>query len=348
MSASLLGSLTPVGNLIGPIGQEVRDSEEVDATLFPEKSGGASIDTTRGLIVFSRGKERGCAFFAPDGSGGYLTAGMATEEDSGTAHYPRTQITTMKLGDYAAAITFANSPNPATDDFLVYLSPNYSDSTLYSSPKYSIASFTNQVDIGDRCLGMNIYPDGDATEESFWLVRDADTGFWEYSVSFQGGTVLDSGSGVIVNGGPAYTHLNEILPEGTVERCLYYHDAGPRPPNYSYVSIYSDQSWSTYRFADSAIASSAEAGPTLLSGITRRVDALLTTGRLLSVQDQIGTVYNADGKELTHFTLGNLKYCFEAYDGATAKVYFSQLLIMNGRMHFRIYSIPTSQLEALK
>jgi hypothetical protein len=344
-SAHILDFLTPVGNLVGPIGGEIWETDIVQAKFMPEKSSTA-IDATRGLVLFSRGTEKTIFFFRPNGTGGYSMAGFGVPgELTQDTTYPQMQLTTIKTGDYAMILRLAVSPTPSVSDVISIIYPDYTTTnTMASFGPYAIgSSITGFASDSDRCLGASIYPATSASELLYWLVRDAAGSFWELSSTVQGGSppTISGGTSLNLTG----WNLSSFLPAGTVERCLYYHDGDPsRPPNYSYANIHSDTAgWATWKFTDPGTTA-----PLQLTGITRRIDALLTTGSLFSTQDQIGTVYSADGVELTHFALGNLEFCFEAYDGTVAKVYFSQLLIMDRRMNFRVYSIPTSELDTVK
>jgi hypothetical protein len=78
-----------------------------------------------------------------------------------------------------------------------------------------------------------------------------------------------------------------------------------------------------------------------------RLDALLSTGQLLSTEDGTGRLFDRDGNQLALFPLGTLAYVGEEYVGGVARCYFSQCLIYDKRVHFNVYWIRTDQLSML-
>ena len=139
-----------------------------------------------------------------------------------------------------------------------------------------------------------------------------------------------------------------FMPTGTsaINRCLYFYDDNPaadpaRLPNRSFASWYDtpSSSWVTYAWDSLSVFKSLP--------VPHRLDALLSTGQLLSTEDGTGRLYDRDGNLLATFSLGNLVYVAEEYFGGVPRCYFSQCLVYENQLHFNIYWIPTSQLATL-
>jgi hypothetical protein len=93
---------------------------------------------------------------------------------------------------------------------------------------------------------------------------------------------------------------------------------------------------------------------TELAGIDQRVDAVLTSGQLLSFSDNSCTVYGPEGWRLYKFPMGALKFCYEGIDAGIPKLYFSLAYWQYGRdekadlLFVEVYAIPTANLRDLK
>lgn len=81
--------------------------------------------------------------------------------------------------------------------------------------------------------------------------------------------------------------------------------------------------------------------------VDHRIDALLSTGQLLSTEGDTGRLYDRDGNLLATFPLGNLVFIGEQFVGGVARSYFSQCLIYDHTLHFNVYWIASSQLATL-
>ncbi len=346
LSASVLGSLTPVGATVGPFG--IGKEDGIKGIFFPEKGTPTGVDTKRGFIQVSNQWGAALWFAWQDATGKYNYIQAGGENVPNNPYYPPFQLVPYKSGDFIAYLRLAITGNPNGDDVFDFYSTNFtSNPPAISRVPNFVSTVTGFAGAGDRCLGMSIYPSKDAADQIYWLVREKASG-----LTFEAHQTIQStppstfvGIRDLVNG--MGFNLNSCLPDETVERCFYYHDPDPSRTHYGYVSYYSG-GWQTWRFL---IPNAAET--TRITAIDKRVDALLTTGRLFSTQDQIGRVYDptGTGREITHFDLGNLVFLYEAYDNSTppvARVYFSQTLISNEEMAFKVYSIPTSELEQVR
>ena len=125
---------------------------------------------------------------------------------------------------------------------------------------------------------------------------------------FDNGSPLDGDGTANLNGStavfdtPAAGNTNIQFP-GTQKRALYYNNGQASPAYRGYASCRSGGQWVCYRWDLTTILPA-----TLLSGITHRIDALLTSGDLISTEDATLRVYDPDGAEVLSTGMGALKF----------------------------------------
>jgi len=139
-----------------------------------------------------------------------------------------------------------------------------------------------------------------------------------------------------------------FLPAG-LARVQYFYDvnsaADPsRSPNRSFASWFDVASGGWKCAAWWGITGT---GDWEMLPVDHRVDALLTTGELLSVENGTGRLYSRDGALVATFPLGSLAFIGEEYVGGAARAYFSQCLQNNNRLEFNVYWIATNKLKGL-
>ena len=79
-----------------------------------------------------------------------------------------------------------------------------------------------------------------------------------------------------------------------------------------------------------------------------RLDAVLTTGDLLSMEGGVLRLYDPNGNQLVGRTVGSLQFCYEAYVGSVPYLFFSLALVsQHGDWTFNSYAIPTSSMRGL-
>lgn len=155
------------------------------------------------------------------------------------------------------------------------------------------------------------------------------------------GTANFNGSTVVFNT-PTPGSTNIQFP-GTQKRALYYNNGQTGTPYRGYASYYDAGNWLCYRW-DLTVTPA-----TLLSGVTHRIDALLTNGDLISTEDATLRIYDPGGSEKVSVGLGALQFCYEAYVGLTPYVFFSLTLdFPRDNWAFRVFAIKTSKLRELK
>ena len=86
----------------------------------------------------------------------------------------------------------------------------------------------------------------------------------------------------------------------------------------SYASQFTGSGWACYRWT-----TGVSAAPVLLTDVVHRIDAILTTGDLLSTEGGILRLYDPNGSPVLGVALGGLQFCYEAYVGSTPYVFFS-------------------------
>lgn len=88
-----------------------------------------------------------------------------------------------------------------------------------------------------------------------------------------------------------------------------------------------------------------------MTGVTHRIDAVLSTGELLSTEGGTLRLYDPSGQgtQLYAVPLNGLQFCYEAYVGGTAYVFFSlPISLSRGDWAFNVYAIPTSMMRSLR
>ena len=157
------------------------------------------------------------------------------------------------------------------------------------------------------------------------------------------GTTSFSGAGTIfATTGQATVNTNIQFP-GTQKRALFACNGQTGSSYRGYASSFSAGQWACYRW-DTTITPAA-----LLAGVTRRIDAVLTDGDLVSTQDGTLTIYDSNGVKVNSVPLAGMQFCYEAYVGGTPYVFFSlSLSFPHESWALRAYAIPTSALRGLK
>jgi len=123
---------------------------------------------------------------------------------------------------------------------------------------------------------------------------------------------------------------------GFPPRALY----GLGPSGAAYASYFTGSSWVCYLMTSSTSI--------LLPGISSRIDAVLTSGDLLSTQDGTLRLYDSGGSLVSSMPLKGLQYCYETYVGPTPYVFFAlPMALQHGNWVFNLYAIPTSSLRSL-
>jgi hypothetical protein len=205
----------------------------------------------------------------------------------------------------------------------------------------------NMAGFNTEVLGGSVDANTDVTKDNtYWLVRQAAGSLFAELMS----PVWSTGVSV-ASLRSSYPYTLSFIPAG-IARLQYFHDenqAGDpaRLPNASFASWYDSTAgkWICYRWAEDPPGSGIY--PNTQIPIDHRVDAMLSTGQLLSTESGTGRLYNRDGVLLAAFPLGTLRFLSEEYVGGEARTYFCQYLPYDGEMHFNVYWIQTAALSSL-
>jgi hypothetical protein len=221
---------------------------------------------------------------------------------------------------------------------------------IHSTGTAFVNQYTTELYLSSRLpgatnvLGSNIFPDSSPGSDLQFFLAGQGTVYCEYSCqtnTIDGVTYIASG---------LLTDLG-LAPIGLAD-AFYVHDP---VLNRSYLSYWSGSSYVSYAWSwDHQATGIAAAGFQQLTGVTGRIDAVLTNGQLLSFDDGSCTVYSPTGSKLYEFLLGSLRFCYERYDGGTPKLYFSLAYWLFGQedrpdqLYIEVYAIPTDSLASLK
>jgi hypothetical protein len=217
-----------------------------------------------------------------------------------------------------------------------YAAPAWADMT----PIFAAAPFP--VDT-THVRHVSIYPDPNpGLDKVYALVKYTTTGRFEeaqFDLSWAG---LSSP----VRLRPIGIDLSTVGPTGIPSHALYYYD----PLTTQGFANWWDSAvggWVTWKWYETAPGSGV-AVPTQLTGVTHRIDAMLSTGELFSTEGDVGRIYDLNGKLGAQFRFTGLSFVGEVYVGGEAQMLFSQALWYNNQLHFNVYSIATNQVGSLQ
>jgi hypothetical protein len=329
------GRMTPLAG-IGPIDTRMTPVDPGSLAFLPDRTDTAlGVRFDRGFII-AQDSYRISMYFALDKGAGAWEAYRGWGDDflGSDGFVPKFQIQTVKdpSPDNIAVITYDDgNPTKARIGF-----------GLGDEPGRQII-FTGGTDLQPQivsdfpfppssvAIGSNIYPTTSTLgEKSHFLVREGPGSYrevaWDLSTALSAPTLIRATA-------VALPFLD------TRNHSLYFHSPAT---GYSYAGFYDQttSAWSYWRW-NSALA------PVSLSGITGRIDAVLTTGELFSNAGGFGRVYDPDGKLLASFPTGSLTFLFEAYLYGTPYMLFSQSFRAGDQLYFGVYGVPTGNLNSL-
>jgi len=196
----------------------------------------------------------------------------------------------------------------------------------------------------DRIVGVHLYPFATAPDRfTFLAVLSAAGHFGEADADADPSKT--GGVGTLGTLSRPDMALPSLPAPGS--GAFYYHR--PVAPNTSYLSWYDSSTgdYRNYAWDDTLTVRQ-------LTSMNRRIDALLTSGELLSLANGVCSVHDAGGNWKYSFPMGSLHFCFESYDAAgSARLYFSLMYWIYGyqsgedQMYVTIYSLPTANLASL-
>ncbi len=321
---------------IGPIQAWHGDFEETESYFLPLKD---TPGDRRGFLL-SAGDYYLRARFLDGNTGSFLGENRL---DSPAADPNRKTYTAVPLkgGDYLSLAVF-DQVNPINSTL-------YMIDPTFATPGSSAATLKTALSVFplaplDRIVGVHLYPIDTALDRfSFFAVLTTAGHFGEVEADAD-----PSKAGGV---GTPGTLTRPDMPMPSLPTpgsgAFYYHR--PVAPNTSYLSWY-DSSTGDYRnYAWDDTLTVRE-----LTGMNRRIDALLSSGELLSLSNGVCSVHDAGGNWKYSFPMGSLHFCFERYDATgAARLYFSLMYWSygyqsgNDQMYITIYSLPTANLASL-
>ena len=218
--------------------------------------------------------------------------------------------------------------------------------SVFTSTGSSLLSLVAPLGFVNSVIGASVSASPSATFDLLHVLAVGATSYLE--AAFQVQSTLPN---VVNSSVPRPSVALPFIPAG-VKRVMYFYDdntaADPsRVDNRSFACWYdaSSSSWVSYAWWQTPTGVGSIFSMRLPAD--HRLDALLSTGQLLSTEDGVGRLYDRDGNLLATFPLGNLTYIAEEYVGGVPRCYFSQCLIYDHMLHFNIYWIQTDQLGTL-
>ena len=327
-------ALTHQMTQVGTIGTVNLENGSTNVRLLPPKPTStvtsiSQVKVQSGFLVSDNPGGEVVTYAYVDSSGNVQNAnGLAAMSLAGAdPHYPLYQYEVAATTTTANLVVVRMDPNNASLDTAVLLAaglpPAGSLSFVPSAfPPYPTLSSFNAG--GYSVLGESVVPTLNGGADAFqWLLADGLGNFGQVSAQLNAGSVFTN------IGAPALAGVG--YPTG-IARFMYYSQAK------SYLEYYSG-GW---------ICLDISGAPVQLTGVTHRIDALLTNGELLSTENDTLTLYDPNGSQLLTMPMGGLRFCYEAYVGTTPYCFFSLAMsVQHGNWIFAVYAIPTSQMRGL-
>ncbi len=336
IAAALARQMTLVGT-VGPVNPGGTQAGLMFLPVKPTAASIGSLSVQAGFLVTDSSGSQTLSFVF-NSSGSAQTSGNQTFSLAGAdPNYPLYEFdVTTTASNEASVIVFNYNPTTVAssqyEQFVVPLSTNQMGFPSYQS---GWASLTNNIDNGYTPIGGSVVPSQPPAQDFYAVLLNSGTNFTQ-----GGAQVNDSTSIFPSTTGQALLAIDSALAQflGTITRSLYYSD---QTTGTSFASYFSGGQWICLELN----------GPTIMTGITHRIDAILTTGDLLSTQGGTLRLYDTGGTgtQLYAISMDGLQFCYEAYIGSTPYVFFSlPISLQNNDWAFNIYAIPTSAMRSLK
>jgi hypothetical protein len=156
-----------------------------------------------------------------------------------------------------------------------------------------------------------------------------------------------AGGSLIVDAAATRSSVLPGLPAG-IESAFYFHNPDPALLRRSYLSWYDPQrrGYRNFWWNDDLQLH-------VMTHPDRRIDLVLSNGWLFSRGENLGYLYDADGRHLNQFALGGLELVYEIYLGGVPQVVFTIGAWApagkndNPDFYLLVYTLPTSKLADL-
>ena len=331
-SATLTRQMTPLAT-IGPFNIGGSNSTVTNIRFFPLKPTATATSLPNeqsGFLVTENGGYDILQFAYMDSSGNGQITGYAqfplTGADPNYPLYDYDVTTTTTTGNMVVFYFNPSTPSQSTVDLYAATLPGGPLTPTVSSAQLLTSIYSS----APLLLGEQMAPTPGTADFFNWLLSTGGNPLTEGSLQLSGGTTVFTSTSAMVS------EPWLVLP--AANRFLYYTN---QAYTLSYASWFSGSQWVCYRWASSV-------SPVILPGVTHRIDAILTTGDLLSTEGGILRLYDPNGSPVLGVALGGLQFCYEAYVGTTPYVFFSlPLSLQHGDWAFRVYAVPTSSMRSL-
>jgi hypothetical protein len=328
-AAAVTGQMTYVG-AVGPF-NDGSNLSSGDRRFLPTKPTSA-LTVQSGFVLTTQGGSTNVSFLYLDTTAGTIsdTGGYSfplAGADPGYPLYdfvePATATTTV-----ADLLVLKLSPTDPTTSQATLLS-----ATLPTGPMATVGpQFLNAVFGSDLILGVQVSPSQAPPDTLNFLVGTAS------------GSAADATS--TLGGAPPAVFTTQAAPSvlpvtlpGGVNRFFYGRN---QAASVSYASYFSGGAWHCIQWTSTTNT------PVPLGGVTNRLDAVLSTGDLLSTEGGALRLYDPNGTLLLNKPIGSLQFCYETYVGSIPYVFFS-LTVRNqhGSWWFHTWAIPTADMRGL-
>lgn len=324
-SAGLTAKMSAVATL-GPV--KTGGSGTTNVRFLPTKPTAASLNfasVQSGFTITSSGGNDYLQFLYVDSSGNaVVTNGQPITVPAADPSYPALQyeVTTTTTSANLVILSFA------TDTTFLYTA------TLPSGPLSNPpATGTLSTLFGNTALGADVTPQQSGAADMFNFL------LWNGGSQFSEITQAVGGASVFPVGPPTANPLLVLPVSAAAQRYLYHRE---RTGTFAYASHFEGSGWVCYRWVPLSGAA------TILPGVNHRIDAVLTSGDLLSTEGGILRLYDPSGSLVTSVQLGGLQFSYETYLGTTAYVFFTLPINLHGNgWSFKVYAIPTSGMRGL-
>ncbi len=339
LASSLTAQMTLAGTA-GPLSVSGSDLGAVRSNFFPVRDASAAFFGTANVPGFAQGTDGFYDYVqAPSGSDTFF--GRQYELFGSDSNYPPI-IYAAGVSTASTGYLFIIGLDPGTaglpGQFQVASIPLPTGNLAFAGPiplQNQLTVFSNPWNTA-VVVGLSVMADPaiPGQDLSFWLLRAS-------GLYAEEQFTMNPAGAAFVSPVPA-TPSSFSLPIPALARYQYFHDP---QGGVSYASFLSGGSWQCWSWLPGGTPIRQ------LTGITSRVDALLSTGELLSFEGDVLRVYDpaGNGSMLTSVPLGSLRYCYETYVGGTPYVFFCQTLYFGrGKWGYRLFAMESSQVKGLR
>lgn len=335
-AAPLTRQMTAVG-LVGPISLS---NSATGVRFLPAKPTATSLsglNLQSGFLIQDSGGSENLSFAYVDSSGkGQNSSYQSFSLSGANPNYPLYDYqVTNTIGGVASVIVFKYDPTTiANSTYAQFVAPLSTGQMSFASYQASFLTVSGALNPAPWIpIGGSAVP-AIPPAQDFYAALSTSAG-----TASEGGAQVNGSTSVFTLG--AGLSADPTVPGSLAAstRSFYYKNAtsGANFASYLLAGAWTCVQWS------GALA-------TFMTGITHRIDGILTTGDLVSTEGGVLRLYDTTGtgRELYAISLGGLQFSYEAYIGSTPYVFFSlPMSVGHGDWAFNMYAVPTSSMRSL-